>query len=253
MPFVKTANGRIETRQSSRAPCSGRAATVGSLVPSAETTPLTRSVRSSSDALPQRRWEKQDLDNKYGTGQFLKCEFSVEPACGRCKRAPRRTRGGQRRRVGSWSSLTTTRSTDRSWTSTRSASPSSASTTGRSEEVIKHHSNKVFLENAVEVSRAEFVALDKRSKTHLPELEGNQSLSNFELFKDRLTDGSFVSLDSCFLDRILFTIGTFPRHTPLSCAQRRPADDVFRLLASSRIFSDISLIFVTPLPSRTSS
>ena len=38
---------------------------------------------------------------------------------------------------------------------------------------------------------------------------------NFESFEDKFTDGSLVSLvslNSCFHDRTLFTIGAFPRH-----------------------------------------
>ena len=80
-----------------------------------------------------------------------------------------------------------------------------------SEEVIKHQCNQTFLENGNTVSRPEFVAFDKDIKTNLPELERNLLRSNFKLFEVQFTDGSLVSHHPCFLDRTLFTIGTFPR------------------------------------------
>ena len=41
-----------------------------------------------------------------------------------------------------------------------------------SEEVIKHHRDRAFLENADKNSRADFVAFDEHIKTNIPELEG---------------------------------------------------------------------------------
>ena len=87
-----------------------------------------------------------------------------------------------------------------------------------SEEVITHNCNQTLPEITNKVSRPEFVALDKDIKTNLPELERNQSRSNFEVFEDQFTDGSLVSLHSSFPDRALFTIETFPGRTPSSSA-----------------------------------
>ena len=64
------------------------------------------------------------------------------------------------------------------------------------EEVIEHNCNKTFTENAFKDSRAEFVAFDKDIKTNIPEVERNQSRSNFEVFEDKFTHGSLVSLHS---------------------------------------------------------
>ena len=70
--------------------------------------------------------------------------------------------------------------------------------------------------------------------------------SNFELFDDQFTDGSLISLHSRFLDRTLFTIGTFPRpHAFVIRSTPVPPEGEFHLLAYSQIFSDLSVLFVT--------
>ena len=61
------------------------------------------------------------------------------------------------------------------------------------------------------MSPSRFATLDKCIKTNVPELERNQLGSNFEIFDHQFTDVSLVSLHSRFLNRTLFTIGTFPR------------------------------------------
>ena len=90
-----------------------------------------------------------------------------------------------------------------------------------SEEVVKHHSNKTFLVNANKVLHAEFVAIDKCIRTHLPELERNKLRSNFEL-ADHFTDGSRLD-PLASSPRRSSRSGRSPGSTPLSCAQTRPA------------------------------
>ena len=57
-----------------------------------------------------------------------------------------------------------------------------------------------------------FVASNKRSKTIILEIERNQLRSNFDVSEDQFTNARW-SRSTRFLDRTLFTIGTFlPPH-----------------------------------------
>ena len=86
------------------------------------------------------------------------------------------------------------------------------------------------------MSPSRFATLDKCIKTNVPELERNQLGSNFEIFDHQFTDVSLVSLHSRFLNRTLFTIGTFPRpHAFVIRSTPVPPEDEF--LFSTRLFN----------------
>ena len=113
-----------------------------------------------------------------------------------------------------------------------------------SEEVVKHHSNKTFLVNANKVLHAEFVAIDKHIRTHLPELERNKLRSNFKLFEDKSTDGSRLD-PLASSPRRSSRSGRSPGSTPLSCAQTPPARGQVTPPHPLADLLGLSLIFVT--------
>ena len=70
---------------------------------------------------------------------------------------------------------------------------------------------------------------------------------NIELIDDRFTDGSLVSLHSRFLDRTLFTIGTFPGPQRALVIRQTPVPPM-TCSVSSRLADllDLSVLLVTP-------
>ena len=128
------------------------------------------------------------------------------------------------RRSGSRSSLTaTTRSTARSWTSTRSARTSRRVPHDARRGGHHHHCNQEFLENTNKVSRPEFAAFDKHIKTNLPELEGNQ-LAPAPSSSRTCSPTARSSRSTRFLGRTRFTIGT-PATRLCHALNARPAED----------------------------
>ena len=114
-----------------------------------------------------------------------------------------------------------------------------------SEEVIKHNCNQTLMETQ---TRSRSWSPSRSTSTSRPSSQSSSGTSYAPTSSSSTTTSRTdrSSRSTHFLDRTLFTIWTSPGHMPLSCAQRPSRQDEFHNLASSQIFSDISVLFVTP-------